>query len=138
MSVKTTSDNFDFNKAEVYALNLKVLSKCKEIAENNKVSNLSINKDKVKLSVYANGSDSLFISIPYDSNFRITVNGKVAQIKLIGDCLYSIKLEEGNNIIIMDYHISSLDAGIIISMITLIGICCYYSLSRKYYYKYLY
>ncbi len=138
MSVKTTSDNFDFNKAEVYALNFKVLSKCKEIAENNKVSNLSINKDKVKLSAYANGSDSLFISIPYDSNFRITVNGKVAETKLIGDCLYSIKLEEGNNIIIMDYHISSLNAGIIISMITLIGICCYYSLSRKYYYKYLY
>ena len=65
---------------------------------------------------------NLYLSIPYDSGWRMTLNGKTIVPKLIADCMYSIPLEEGSNIIEMEYSVDYLTLGIVLSVI---GFVCW-------------
>ena len=55
------------------------------------------------------------MSIPVDDGWNITLNGKKAEVESIGDCLYSIKITNGTNNIVLKYHIRYLKIGILIS-----------------------
>lgn len=130
VDVQSNADNFNWDSAQFYALNLDVLSKCSDIANAGKIDNLSVSNGRVSLCVDADGNDRLFISVPSDEDWDITVNGGEAETELIGDCLYSIKLTQGTNDITMTYHIRYLTLGIVITTLTLI-LCVSYFCVKK-------
>ena len=59
------------------------------------------------------------------------MNGKAADVELIGDCLYSIKLTDGMNNISMKYHIRFFMLGVIISFASISGYIIYLIIMRN-------
>ena len=119
VDVQSNEENFNWDSVQFYALNLDILSKCSEIANAGIPDNLSVTNGHVSLCVDATENDRLFISVPSDEDWDITVNGGEAEAELIGDCFYSIKLTQGTNDITMTYHIHYLKLGIVITALTL-------------------
>ncbi len=131
VDVQSNADNFNWGSVQFYALNLDVLSKCADIANAGKTDNVSVSNGHVSLCVDAEENNRLFISIPSDEDWDITVNDGEAETELIGDCLYSIKLTQGTNDITMTYHIHYLKLGIVITALTLIlCVSCFYVKKR--------
>ena len=105
----------------LYFLNLDVLRKCSEIANAHKADSISMKNGLVNVSVQnAKDGEHLFVSVPVSDGWNITLNGKTAEVELVGECLYSIKLTEGVNNITMKYHVRYFKAGMLTSLITLI------------------
>lgn len=124
IEVKSDADNFDWDSVQFYALNLDVLQKCAEIANAHQVEDISIENGCVTVSVQKD-NERLFLSIPADDGWTITLNGEPAQVELVGDCLYSIQLTEGTNNIRMTYHVRYLKSGILLSVLTVLCFCAY-------------
>lgn len=135
VEVQSNADNFDFNSAQFYELDLDVLSKCKDLADAGAVQDMTVENGYVAISVNAKENQRLFISVPSDDDWDITVNGETAEIELIGDCLYSIKLKGGENNIAMIYHVPYSKLGMIVTGLTLLGyvgyICFAFRRERK-------
>ncbi len=130
VDVQSNADNFNWDSVQFYALNLDVLANCADIANDGMVDNISVTNGHVSLCVDAEENKRLFISVPSDEGWVITLNNEEVETELIGDCLYSIKLTPGSNDIKMTYHIRYLKLGIFITVITLL---CYvsYIFSKK-------
>ncbi len=130
VEVQSNEDNFLWDSVQFYALKLDVLSRCAEMANDGAVHNLSVQNGQVDLCVDAEEGERLFLSIPSDEDWAITVNGTAAETDLIGDCLYSIKLHPGTNEISMLYHVRYLKLGILLTVLTLLA-CIAYTRYRK-------
>ena len=72
-----------------------------------------------KGTVSASDDCVMFTSIPYSDGWKVTVDGKRADIIRIGDALLGIYLTPGEHTVAMDYHTSGLPLGI---TLTLVGI----------------
>ena len=59
----------------------------------------------------------LYLSVPYDKGWSVKVNGKKIKPELVGNCMMSLPLENGENTIEMRYHIAGLKAGICLSVV---------------------
>lgn len=84
-----------------------------------------MNDGHFSCSVNAETGDSLYVSIPYDSGWKVTRNGTVLDNRslensLVGDCMYSIPLEKGVNHIEMTYTVPGLTMGLVISSLSLV------------------
>ncbi len=73
----------------------------------------------ITISEAAHG-DELVTTIPYDSGWSATVNGKQAPIQQVYSCLMSIPLEDGENTIELHYNLKGQSLGIMISGLSLI------------------
>ena len=92
------------------------------MANAHKIDDISIENGLVVANVNSTkAEEQLFLSIPYDDWWSISVDGEKADTELIGNCLYSIKLNPGDNHIVMKYHVKFLRLGIMISLVTTIG-----------------
>ena len=67
----------------------------------------------------AENEEYLYTSVPYDSGWKIRVNGKETEAELIDGCLITIPLQSGKNRIEMSYEIPYLKTGM---CMTLFGI----------------
>ena len=112
-------NTYDTNSMQFYALNLDVLKKCSQLANNNSISDISITNGNVTASIDAEDGERLFISVAKDDGWDIQLNGEETNVEYIGDCLYSIQLNEGHNELVMTYHVKYLKLGIIVSLISL-------------------
>ena len=133
VKVKSDKDNFDWNSVQFYALNLDVLEKCADMSNARAVESMSLENGHVELHVKAAENERLFVSIPSDKDWDITINGGAAEIELVGDCLYSIRLNPGLNDVTMIYHIRYLKLGLFVTVFTLICYVgyMYYEKTRK-------
>ena len=61
--------------------------------------------------------DRLYLSVPYDKGWSVKVNGKKIKPELVGNCMMSLPLENGENTIEMRYHVPGLKAGICLSVV---------------------
>lgn len=110
----------NISEAQFYGLDLEVLKEVTDILKDRSVD-INISLNKVNINVNSDESnENLFLSIPYDKGWSIIVNGKEAKYELIENCLYSIKLDKGNNEIVMAYYPPYLNLGIVISIFSLI------------------
>ena len=82
-----------------------------------------------KFSVLSKGEQSLYVSIAFDECWKITRNGTEIKPNLLGDCMLSIPLVNGENKIEMEYHIRGVKLGI---MISLLGLLLLLVLRKKY------
>ena len=130
VEVRSNVDNFNWDSVQFYALDLDVLQKCAQIACAHKAEDLHIENGLIDLSVKGSG-DRVLLSVPADDGWDIMLNGKVADVELVGDCLYSIALTDETNHITMRYHVQGLKLGAAVSLISVLGYCGYLFLRRK-------
>ena len=113
------------NEEQFYALDLDKLSVVTERISAGKADEISIKNGQASFKVAAEEGQKLYVSIPYDSGWKITRNGKEIETELFADCMYSIPLENGVNVIEMSYSIKYLGVGTVISVI---GLLCLLSI----------
>lgn len=61
--------------------------------------------------------DELLLSVPYDSGWRVTNNGKSVRVEMFAGSLMKVPLKRGRNHIEFSYQVPGLRAGVAISVI---------------------
>lgn len=71
---------------------------------------------RVEGTISCNRDGLLYTSIPYDGNWTATVDGKDADIILVGDAMVALDLTQGDHEIVFTYHNSAFSMGWKISL----------------------
>lgn len=131
---KITFENPDkarISEPQFYALNLDELQKVTNQLKQSPVVIDDLGKDKMNFSVNAKQGENLIISISDAKTWNIKVNSKEVEHSQIGNCFISIPLEEGENNISMEYKIPCFNAGLIISVASLVTFAIYTVIQNK-------
>ena len=110
------------DQTRFYTLDLTLLKEITNTIQNNEVKDVSITNGRVEINANCEKNEMIFVSIPYDAGWTVTVNGEKAKNDLFGNSLYLIKPEAGNNSIIMTYKIPYMLFGTVICIIGLLGL----------------
>lgn len=125
------SYDLDRNNSQFYALDLNKLKRVTDELKRNLPEKSIFKNGYVKIDISSNNKQELFVSIPYDKGWKITRNGKTVNCKLVGDCMYSIPLTKGNNVIIMKYEVPYMKFGIMISIVSLFFLIVWIVLEKR-------
>ena len=109
VNIVFNNDNVGNNlavKASFYVLSLTRLDEISKNARLNCASRQVIENSYARFEVAdAKEGESLFMSIPYERGWTITLNGKAAECDLIGGTLMSVPLDEGMNVVELSYEV---------------------------------
>lgn len=97
---------------QFYALDLDTLGEATGALCNREADVIDVRNGAARFEIEAKAGTYLYISIPYNSGWTVTNNGKETEYTLFADCMYSVVLEDGKNVIEMTYHLPGLRAGI--------------------------
>ena len=114
--------------AQFYLLDLDLLAQASQTADSRAVTDLVLEDGKGSFTVEdGHKGDSLFVSVPYEDGWTVTLNGREITCDRIGDALMSIPLEDGVNKIEMNYTLPHKYTGIIMSLsgIVLLAVLTY-------------
>jgi len=103
--------------AHFYLLSLDALKKASDAAHKKEISDYVLEDGYGRFNVMdASEGDSLFLSIPSENGWTITLNGHETECNTIGNCLMSVPLENGKNVIEIRYRVPYLTEGLILSV----------------------
>ena len=103
-----------------YLLDLDRLSDISNRLLSGAPESLSVSNGAVRCSLEAEDGDVLFTSIPYDTGWRIRVNGETIEPGIFAQCFLTVPLRKGTNEITLDYHVPFLRMGLVISILGLL------------------
>ena len=109
--------DFKVTDMQLYAVDQAALKEATDILKKNAASKIEITDGHCRFEVNdgAEGK-SLFTSIPYAKGWTITRNGTKIECDLTEDTFITIPLENGTNVIEMDYSIPNFTPGIIATL----------------------
>lgn len=131
-TVKIEAENAISCDCEIYWLDLNELEKAARELQARAVD-AEIRDGSVRCTVSAEKGERLYLSVPYEDGWKITVNGKAADYELIGGCMISLALEEGENRVQLTFSVPGLGAGIAVSILAaaLTGLLAYTDAKEK-------
>ena len=88
--------------------------------ESVKVTDTAENEWKVLCT--ATSDKKLITSVPYDSNFKVLVDGKKTSYEIVNDGFLGVNLPKGEHVITLTYHAPGKFFGGIVSILTLLVI----------------
>ena len=99
--------------------NLKMYTSDMICAEYEEADNLVIDEasSEIRCSVEAKQGEYLVTSIPYDKGFSAYINGEKVEVDIVNKAFVGVKLQEGNNDIVIKYTSPLFKEGIIISLL---------------------
>lgn len=103
--------NYNVKEAQFYALDLEKFREIHQKLQERAAQTISVKNGEAYVEVNAEKGESLFVSIPYEEGWRITVNGEETGAEMFEGCMYSIPLREGKNEIQMSYRVKGIRAG---------------------------
>lgn len=109
-------------EAEFYYVDLESYGKICELISAHTANDISIMNGEISCKTEGKEGEYLFLSVPYDESWDISVNGKKVEPELFGECLMTVPLEEGENQIELSYSVQGLKVGILLSAIGLTGV----------------
>ena len=128
----TTSYDFDYSHFQFYALDLDQLAAISKELSSETPDQFSMENGAVSAEIAnAEKGDMLFLSVPADSGWTITNNGKEIQADTLDNCLYLIPLQPGRNEISLQYHVPYKNAGILVTIAGIIGTVFLAALGRR-------
>lgn len=114
---KDNSSEHQVLDAQFCTLNLEALEQATDVLKNNAADRIDVTDGHCVFEIDgASAQSSLFTSIPANKGWTVTRNGEEVDYNLIGDCLISIPLTEGNNVIEMTYRLPYKTAGIVLAI----------------------
>ena len=118
LEFKDSENPHQVTDAQFYILNTAALKNACDIMKNNAVSKTDIHDGHCRFEINnASAGESLFTSIPYQKGWSITRNGKKINCDLTGDTFITVPLEDGSNVIEMNYSVPNLGTGIIAAVL---------------------
>ena len=76
---------------------------------------------KIVGTISCNRDGLLYTSIPYDGNWKATVDGKEVEVRLVGDVMVALDLTEGEHEIVFTYVNTAFNSGLLISLVCLLA-----------------
>lgn len=121
----TAAQPLSVSDAQFYALDLERLDQAAQKILKTAAEKIQVEDGYAKFEVsHAKAMEHLYLSIPYDDGWKVTVNGKPVQAE---ECMMSVPLQDGKNVVEMKYRIPYLGAGI---LFTIVGIVVFVFLLR--------
>ena len=105
---------------QFYVLNLNELASVTQEIKSHEAQSLEMENGYLKCSIESTEGKNAYISVPYDEGWTITLNGKEVEPDLFADCMISIPLTEGDNIIEMAYTPPGMKQGILLTIISIL------------------
>ena len=102
-----------------YIMNESVLAECLETLSEQPMTLDSYDSTHVKGHITVQKQGELILSVPYEPGWTLRVDGKVTEMNIFEDCFISVPLSEGEHTIELSYYPSGLNAGILISVMSL-------------------
>lgn len=110
------AENEISTSCRIYWLDLDALAQAAQKLQAN-AADADISDGHVSCSVNAEAGERLYLSVPYEDGWSIKVNGKDADYELVGGCMISVALEEGENTVTLDFSVPGLGPGIALTVI---------------------
>ena len=114
-----------------YILNETVLAECLDTLSEQSMTLDSYDSNHIKGHIDAKGSGELVLSVPFEPGWTLKVDGVVTEMNIFEDCFISIPLTDGEHTIELSYYPSGLNAGIVISLISLAAFLLTIWLNKK-------
>lgn len=96
------------------------LSDEKEKVIENKVNDFQFGEDNVKGSIETNENGILFLPIPYDKGWKLTIDGRKQELLKVNIGFLGVFIEKGKHNIVLEYEPPFYNIGKIISIISLL------------------
>jgi len=110
---------------EAYYLDLSQYMNAMNILRNNQLEEIVVNKNKITASINVKEDGLLALSIPYDENFTMYVDGVETDYTSLYDFFTAVPLSAGYHTIELVYFPKTLKAGIVISIVAILGSCVF-------------
>ena len=104
---------------DVFRMDEEVLEEALDILSRQHMENVSWESDKLSGELTLEQGGRLILSIPYEDGWTVLVNGKEMEHTTFGGCLMAFDLEPGEYYIEMRYIPAGLQAGILVSILSL-------------------
>lgn len=86
---------------------------------------------KITGTIDCDRSGVMYTSIPYDGNWKATVDGQPAEIVTIGNAMCGLELTEGSHTVVFTYHNKAFTLGLAVSIVSTLALAAIYILSRS-------
>lgn len=111
-----------FATPQIYKLNMDVLKEKTLSLQKNSWNVTKFDNNHIEADVKADGEgDTLLLSIPYDKNWKIFMDGKAVEAKKVFGALMSVDLENGSHHLVMRYEVQGLLPGMYITILSLLA-----------------
>lgn len=132
VSVEVSSETgVSIKEAQFYMLDLDALKKAREEIVADNIEDADIQNGHVRMEFDSKEGQEVFTSIPYNSAWTVTDNGKTIEPEQFANCLMVLPLSEGHHVIEMHYHVPGVRAGVVCMILGLILIFFMYIMERK-------
>lgn len=101
------------------------------VLKNNQLNIKQFDEDHIKGNIYVEDNNTLFLSMQYNKNFKILVDGEETKYYKLFDNFIGLDLESGFHEIEIIYEIKGLKLGIIISLISFVLFILYVINEKK-------
>ena len=101
-------------------LNDEVFWKGYEVLNASTLELTSFSSTKVEGKISCDRDGLLYTSVPYDGNWKVTVDGQDATIHLIGGVMVGVPLTEGEHDIVFTYESKAFNIGLMVSSVSLL------------------
>lgn len=111
---------YDFKDLNFYSINMSDYSNQLESIRANSFDVFNVSENNVYGEITAEKSGELFTTIPYNTSWKVYVNGEQVEYKRVNECFMGINVSGGKNIIEMRYVPKGFYIGAIFSIIGMI------------------
>ena len=114
----SSKEKNNIKQEQFYALQLDVLKEISDKLNDKKANVIQIQNGEIHIEVNSNNEkEELFISVPYDEGWKISLNGNEIEPEIYANCMMMIPLDNGDNIIEMKYSLPYFKISFLISII---------------------
>jgi len=130
-----TIDDFEFisdsnKKINIYTINEEKLKEIHQALSKNQINYTNYSDSSIEGTINVENNQIIFTSIPYDSSWQITIDGKKVKPIMVLDSLLGIEVEAGDHTIKLQYK-NNFIIPIIISLTTFLFLIISIIKSRK-------
>lgn len=108
------------NEVQFYYLDMNEFETCIRELKEKQADVVEISDGYVALKSEGKAEEQLLLTIPYDTGWTITVNGIEVEYECAFGALIELDLEEGENDIVMNYHLQGLKQGIALALLSIL------------------
>lgn len=117
ITLETTDDASLYVSA--YMLDETALAECMEKLSEQPLVLDSYDSAHIKGHITVNSAGNMVLSVPYEPGWTLKVNGTVTEMNIFEDTFISIPLDAGEYTIELSYYPAGLNAGIVVSLLSL-------------------
>ena len=125
------TETFDLSQMKILYYDFKDYDKYIDDLKEKTLTNLTVGTNKVSCSVSLDKQKMLCVAVPYSEGWTAYVDGHKTEIYRVNDMFMGVEVPEGNHVIVMKYITPGLKCGIVVSLLSFIGILTYFGLVYK-------